>query len=186
MLKFGQAGAVCCRAPYQGGARRWQNQSPMTGRRSMIVCSKSWQNDPHLSGPAHSVAAAAGYPSSCRVDSPIWLVTLSATFAATPTGSFHPPRAPLDKQSKIRQGAAPRPVQHHECDRYQANSAFRSTYSAGRLCVVHGQPVTHAPAGPFPHGCACLGPGATPRSLQAAGLPEVGRQFHGISSSMRF
>jgi hypothetical protein len=47
---------------FRGGLRTWRNQSPMTGRRSVIACSKSSRKSLHLSNLAQDAKVAAGSP----------------------------------------------------------------------------------------------------------------------------
>jgi hypothetical protein len=84
----------------EGGARKWQNQSPMTGRRSMIAFDKSGRNNRHLSGPAHSATASAGYLISRTVGTPKRLVMLFADFALTRAIYPHASTSPTDDKNK--------------------------------------------------------------------------------------
>ena len=62
----------------------------------MIACSKSGRNNPHLSSPADSAAAWAGYPTSRTVGTPKRLVMPFAGFALTRAICPHAGTSPAD------------------------------------------------------------------------------------------
>jgi Ppx/GppA phosphatase family len=70
---------VLLRRVSSGRTHKWRNQSPMTGRRSVIACSKSGPKSLHLPDLAHGAKIAAGCPTTeAAASAPTWLV--SATF----------------------------------------------------------------------------------------------------------
>ena len=104
VLNWGQARGPAARyrghsGLIQGGARKWQNQSPMTGRRSMIACSKSGRNNQPFPDPAHSATAWAGYPTSRTVSIPKRLAMPFAGFAKTQWIGSHRGTSPTDDKN---------------------------------------------------------------------------------------
>jgi hypothetical protein len=79
----------------------------MTGRRSMIACSKSRRNNPPFPDPAHSATAWAGYPTSRTVGTPKRLVIPLASFAITQRMCPHLGTSPADDRD--RNGSEERP-----------------------------------------------------------------------------
>jgi len=110
VLNWGQARGPAARHRghselIQGGARKWQNQSPMTGRRSMIACSKSGRNSPPFPDRAQSATAWAGYPTSRTVDTLKRLVMPFAGSAITRWIGPHPGTSPADDKKLGGSGA---------------------------------------------------------------------------------
>jgi hypothetical protein len=89
--------------PIPGGPRKWRSQSPMTGRRSMIACSKSSGKNLRLPNRAHGAMVAAGYPTTWALVVPTPFAF--ATFAITQRACLPP--APCAEEGLV--GACPNP-----------------------------------------------------------------------------